>query len=70
MENLFKNNRIKELRLEKGLSQRQLAQAVGIKQANISRWETGIVVPSVEECWILADFFRVSIDFLVGKSQY
>lgn len=69
MEN-FDNNRIKELRLEKGLSQRELAKLTGIKQANISRWEAGIVVPNVLDVWVLAEFFDCSIDYLVGKEKF
>lgn len=67
MEANFKNNALKELREEKGLSQRQLAILVDIKQANISRWEAGKIVPNVIDCWKLADFFDVSIDYLVGR---
>lgn len=70
MEATFSQNRIKELRLERGLSQRALAEKTGIKQANISRWEAGIVIPNVLDCWVLADFFSTSIDFLVGKKEY
>lgn len=66
----FSNNKLKELRLEKGLSQRELAKLTGIKQANISRWEAGIVVPSVLDVWVLAEFFDCSIDYLVGKEKF
>ena len=66
----FSNNRIKELRMERGLSQRALAEKTGIKQANISRWESGTVVPNVLDCWLLAEFFSTSIDYLVGKNDY
>ena len=70
MEDDFSKNHIKELRMEKGLSQRALANATGIKQANISRWEAGTVVPNVIDCWILADFFATSIDYLIGRADY
>lgn len=66
----FSNNKIKELRLEKGLSQRELATKTGIKQANISRWEAGIVIPNVIDVWALAEFFDCSIDYIVGKEQF
>ena len=66
----FSNNKIKELRLEKGLSQRELATKTGIKQANISRWEAGIVIPNVLDVWVLAEFFDCSIDYIVGKEQF
>ena len=70
MEVDFSKNKIKELRQEKGLSQRELAKATGIKQANISRWEAGLVVPNINDVWTLANFFDCSIDYLVGKDEY
>lgn len=70
MELSFTNNKIAELRQEKRLSQRQLAKLVGTSQASLSRWEQGLIVPSILECWKLADFFGVSIDYLCGKSEY
>ncbi|MDE7301015.1 MAG: helix-turn-helix transcriptional regulator [Clostridia bacterium] len=70
MELSFANNNIAELRQEKSLSQHQLAKLIGTSQSNLSRWEQGIVVPSILECWKLADFFGVSVDFLCGRSEY
>ena len=66
----FKNNRIAELRKNLGLSQRQLAKFVGTSQANLARWEQGLNEPSIIECWKIADFFEVSIDYLCGKAEY
>ena len=66
----FENNKIAELRKEKGLSQRQLAKEIGTSQANLSRWEQGLIEPSIIECWKLADFFEVSIDLLCGRKEY
>ena len=66
----FGQNRIKELREERGLSQRQLAKEIGTSQANLSRWEKNIVEPCISECWRLADFFNVSIDYLCGKTDF
>ena len=70
MEYNFTNNKIAELRKERGLSQRSLAQAIGTSQANLSRWEQGLNEPSIIECWKLADFFEVSIDILCGRKEY
>lgn len=66
----FKNNKIAELRREKGLSQRALAKELNTSQANLSRWEQGLIIPSIIECWKIAEFFGCSIDFLCGKSEY
>ena len=65
----FKNNKISELRKQKELSQRHLALLIGTSQANLSRWEKGLNEPSIMECWKLADFFDVSIDFLCGREE-
>lgn len=66
----FFNNKIEELRKEKKLTQKQLAELIGTSQGNISRWEQGMTEPNVLECWRLADFFGVSIDFLCGRTEY
>ncbi|MBR5439279.1 MAG: helix-turn-helix transcriptional regulator [Clostridia bacterium] len=70
MEYNFKNNKIAEMRKEKGLSQRQLALKIGTSQANLSRWEKGLNEPSIIECWKIADFFDVSIDVICGRKEY
>lgn len=66
----FKNNQIAELRKEKGLTQRKLAEEIGTSQANLSRWEAGIIEPSIIECWKLADYFDTSIDILCGRKEF
>lgn len=70
MEQNFGNNKIAELRKAMNLSQRQLAKEIHTSQANLSRWEQGIIEPSIIECWKLADYFGVSIDILCGRSEY
>jgi len=70
MECNFEKNRIAELRKQKGLSQRQLAKEIGTSQANLSRWEQGLIEPSIVECWKLADFFDISLDVLCGRKEY
>ena len=60
------SERLKELRLEKNLTQTALAQETGISQAGIAKWETGDRNPSVDCLIILAKFFGVTIDYLVG----
>lgn len=70
MELTFRNNRIAELRKETGLSQRALAKQLATSQANVSRWELGTTEPSVIECWRIAEFFNVSIDYLCGRADF
>lgn len=65
----FSRNRIEELRIANNITQRQLAKGINTSQANVSRWESGAVEPSISVCWQLADFFDVTIDFLCGRED-
>ncbi len=62
--------RLKELMQEYGLNQVRLAEKVGVKQNTISSWLRNKKEPSITSLWLLADFFRVEIDFLVGRKDY
>lgn len=57
----------KELRQEKGLSQRELAMATGISQQAISCWEQNKRTPNMDDCIKLADFYGITLDELVGR---
>lgn len=59
-------NRIKELRQTKGLSQSELAQKVGISNQAISHYETGKRHAKIETWQKLADYFNVSVPYLQG----
>lgn len=63
--NKFKNN-LKELRLEHSLGQVELAKAIGVSKGVISLWENGLREPNMYSLILLAKFFNVSIDELVG----
>lgn len=58
--------RLKELRLEKGLTQIELAKKTKIGQAGIAKWETGDRTPNMEYLIVLAKFFGCSADYLLG----
>ena len=57
---------LKELRLEKGLGQTELAKAVGVSKGIISLWENGLREPNMYSLIVLSQFFNISIDELVG----
>lgn len=59
---------IKELRKQRNLRQEQLAEAMGVSTASVSKWETGQCAPELTVLMELADFFEVSMDTLVGHS--
>lgn len=61
---------LNKLRKLKGVSQKQLANELGdINQQTISHYETGIREPNIQTLIKLADYFDVSIDYLVGRSD-
>ncbi|MBD5636475.1 MAG: helix-turn-helix transcriptional regulator [Clostridia bacterium] len=61
--------RLKELRLEKGLSQIQLAKETGLGKSAIGVWELGQRVPSALAIITLAKYFGVTADYLLGMSD-
>lgn len=62
-------NRIRELRQKKRLSQVSLAEAFGVAQSAISNWEKGNREPDNTTLRKLAEYFGVSIDYLLGNSD-
>lgn len=61
--------RLKELREENNLSQWDVANGIQTSQRNIGRWENGDVIPSADAVVKLADFFQVSADYLLGRTD-
>ncbi|MFA5450185.1 MAG: helix-turn-helix transcriptional regulator [Clostridia bacterium] len=60
------NERLKELRIEKNLSQVALAKHLKVSQRSISSWETGFREPDFQTLNAIAKFFEVSTDYLLG----
>lgn len=58
--------KLKQARIEAGYTQQQLADEIEINRENISRYENGIVEPSIEILGKLCDFLEVSADWLIG----
>ncbi len=61
--------RLKELRKSRNISQLKLAMDLNMSQNTISRYETGERQPGIDELILLADYFGVSIDYLVGRTE-
>lgn len=59
--------KLKEARQSKGITQAELADALGITQQGVARWESGKSKPNVETLITLADFFEMSTDSLLGR---
>lgn len=62
-------NRLRELRLEKGLTQASIAKALGVTRQAISLYEKGNRELKLETWQKLADFFNVPVDYLLGISK-
>ena len=60
---------IRALRKAKNINQSALAEAVFTTVKTISHWETGYTEPSVNQLILLADYFDISIDELVGREN-
>ncbi len=60
------NLRIRELRHKKKITQQELADIVGVSFQTISKWENGGAMPDITYLPILAEYFDVSVDQLIG----
>lgn len=62
--------RLRALREEQGFqSQQALADALGVAQSTVANWECGRREPNYETTRKLADFFQVTVDYLMGRSD-
>lgn len=61
--------RLKELRMQRQTSQKDIANQIGISTTQYQNYEYGIHEPTVKNLISLADYFNVSIDYLVGRSD-
>ena len=64
------NNRLYQLRKQKGLSQEELANRLNVSRQTVSKWEVGDSTPDMEKLIAISDLFDVSLDKLVmGKED-
>lgn len=68
VEDLFSDNLVL-LRNLKGLSQEQIAEAIGISRQSYAKWEQGETFPDIDKCDKLAKFYGVTIDSLVHQND-
>ena len=60
---------LKERRIENGKTLLQIEKETGISNQNLSRWENGKVLPNIDFCVQLADYYGISLDELVGREN-
>ncbi len=58
-------DRIQNLRKIKGISQEQLAEAIGVSRQAVSKWESEQSTPDLEKIVLMSDFFDVTTDYLL-----
>lgn len=58
--------RLKELRIQKNLTQEQLAKKINLSKANVSKYESDLVEPNLETLAMISVLFDVSINYLIG----
>ena len=63
------SERIRELMKEENLTQVELANKIGLKQNTISAWLLNKKESSIRSLWLVADYFNVDIDYLVGRKD-
>lgn len=61
--------RLKSLRLQAGLTQRELAEKLGIAHSTLGMYELGKRVPDIDTMDSIADYFNVTIDYISGKDS-
>lgn len=59
---------LKQHRLSRGLTTTEIESKTGIGNGNLSRWENGKVLPNIDFCVRLADFYGISLDELIGRN--
>ena len=62
--------RLKKLRTAKGISQKELAEIVDVSKSAISKYESGILEPNIRVQLLLARTFNVSVDYLIGNTDF
>ena len=64
------NQRLKELRKEKNISQLELAKLLNMTKMAISHWESGHSEPSISQLIEISNYFDVTVDYLIGKTNF
>ena len=62
-------NRIKELRELKNIKQSDFARELNVSQGTLSNWERGVHDPDTDSLLKISEFFNISVDYILGKSE-
>lgn len=64
------SKRLKTLRMQEGLSQRDLAVIIGIKQSSYEQYESKRALPQYDKLIKIAKYFDVTLEYLLGAAEY
>lgn len=64
------SQRLRELRKERQLTQEELADSLSLTKQAVSQWERGIREPGFDTLEMIADFFNVDTDYLIGREDH
>lgn len=63
------SERLKKLRSEQKITQKELAKLIGYGQSTVAAWETSTREPNIQQLLKVAEYFKVSIDYLLGNND-
>jgi transcriptional regulator with XRE-family HTH domain len=63
------NQRLKKIRNDKGLTRQQIFESTGVSTDTLKSWEYGNTKPTVENLKVLAQFYKVSLDYIAGLTD-
>lgn len=63
------HERLKEVRIEKGLTQKQVAEAINVSFNAVSQYESGVREPSIDLLLQICNFLDVSADYIIGRTD-
>lgn len=66
---ILKNQRLRDLRTDKDISQKTIAEYLKIRQTTYSKYELGERNITLETMSLLADYFETSVDYLIGRTD-
>ena len=66
---MMKYENIRSLRIDNGYTQKQIAEQLGVSQNTYSQYEIGVLNYPIEALEKLADFYGVSVDYLLGRTN-
>lgn len=66
---MFLKDRLKELRKDKNITQKELSKELNLAYTTYNGYEIGKIIPPIDKVELLSEYFDVTIDYLVGKTD-